>query len=366
MKFDASEIATLWHSDPARCVAEFQEGIDAGDIDCMVQGIVHLEWDARINNGEMPYHSVDMQDMYFKHTKAKLLELRKILKTKHEDFKSSSGITMLRAFTADALGEDSQSFYDLTAESRPGSIADMVHYDWMEPCPLAGQLNAALVPIRDIPPGNPNHVVMVSMDQNYAQKYLSGFVNSYQQYSDQGLMVHLMDCEYPFVEEVKSREGFGIVAEWPEAGRVYYHAVRFIRMAHLMANYGKKWWLADADILFSGDMTEIFDLPGDLVWRARPGRLEPWNQINACLFGCSDWNYLAAVAGYIHRLGVENSLHWGADQMAMWAVYKSHQATTLSVSLLDYRQLCYDETTVNPIVTAYSGARKKLLEARAA
>jgi hypothetical protein len=47
--------------------------------------------------------------------------------------------------------------------------------------------------------------------------------------------------------------------------------------------------------------------------------------------------------------------------MAMWAVWRQNQE--LKVSLLDDRQLCYDETIRNPIVMAYSGARKKLLEA---
>lgn len=352
-----ADAGTLWHTDRAECVRIFQKGIEDGDLDAYAEGLTHLEWDARIKQGLMPYHSANMRDMFFDFEFKNLVNFQQILTEKHAQYPSNPGFAMLLGFVLDALGANSQYFYNIAA-AKAGGLADMIQYEWLEPSPDTKNL-CGLVNVRECERDTDN-ILMVSVDSVYAQKFLRGFVDSYLANTDQGLIVHLMDCPYALVDEVRQRPGFGIVAEWPNGNRNYYHAFRFIRMAHLMSHYKRKIWASDVDVRINDDMAEIFDLPGDLVWRARPARLEPWNQINACLYGCSDQGYADHVAGYIGRLAKEDKLCWGSDQMAMWATYKQLAPQGLSVSCLDDRQLCYDDRP-DAIVTAYSGARKALL-----
>lgn len=337
----------------------FSDKINQGNLDYYPLGLTHLEWDARINHGQMPYHSVDMTDLGFRHMEQELITFRMELEDKVQQYPRNMGFQMLLAFVLDVMGEDCQANYELVAEGH-GGIAKMVQYDWLESIPGINHL-PAVVEVREVPK-DPDHILMVAVNQDYAQKYLAKFVETYFECSNQGLLVHLMDCEYGFVHEVKQKHGFGITAEWPSAGRNYYHAARFIRMATFLSHYKRKIWLCDADVLFHGDMEEIWNLPGSLVWRARPGRFEPWNQVNACLFGCSDWRYAGHVAGYIDRLAREDRMFWGADQMAMWATYKMLVPLGLDITCLDDIQLCYDDRP-EAIVSAYSGARKRLLDA---
>ena len=108
----------------------------------------------------------------------------------------------------------------------------------------------------------------------------------------------------------------------------------------------------DVDGLFNTSPEDLFLSSGntDISFRARPGRLEPWNQFNACLVGTHPTSaatkYLHQVAAYIAHFYHEQNLPWGIDQLAMYAAFinlQKHgaapQVSFLGDKVLDYEYL---------------------------
>ncbi len=132
--------------------------------------------------------------------------------------------------------------------------------------------------------------------------------------------------------------------------RAYFHAIRFIRYYHHFKQYQRCLWLMDVDGLFNKSPETFFSESrgSDICLRARPGRLEPWNQFNACLVGTrptgTATKYLHHVAAYIAHFYQDKQLPWGIDQLAMYASFVDLQrrGTAPGIGFLDDRILDYE------------------------
>src|SRR5581483_7209710 len=91
--------------------------------------------------------------------------------------------------------------------------------------------------------------------------------------------------EVPSLRVAISAEQPWIQNQGKAAARAYYHAIRFIRFYQHSRAYRGPLWLMDVDALFNRDPSSMYSrLEGaDIAIRVRPGRLEPWNQFNACV-----------------------------------------------------------------------------------
>jgi hypothetical protein len=113
----------------------------------------------------------------------------------------------------------------------------------------------------------------------------------------------------------------------PMEARCYYHAIRFIRLLQHLETYGVPLWLMDVDAVVNRDLNELFGLlaGSDVSMRIRPGRMEPWNQFNACVVGWSttapSHEYLHLIAAYVAYFHQRKALRWGIDQLAMYGAF---------------------------------------------
>ncbi len=168
--------------------------------------------------------------------------------------------------------------------------------------------------------GLPGPTVFIACDGKYFDKFAAALIVSIRQESQVAVHLHLMDPNDAQLAAARSMTNDGLTWEYPNGNAGYYHAVRFVRFRELLEHYGELL-LLDADQLANGDPLELFTAE-PLAMRFRPGRVEPWNQINAsAVYG--RWpgtaEYFTRVAAYItaHR----KQLFWGIDQMAMYAVW---------------------------------------------
>jgi hypothetical protein len=147
-----------------------------------------------------------------------------------------------------------------------------------------------------------------------------------------------------------STERPGLQGAPQKEARCYYHAVRFIRFYEHLKLYGCPLWLADVDAIVNRDLGELFALLNgrDAAMRIRPGRLEPWNQFNACVLGASQSDrsrdYHRQVAAYAAHFHQRNGLRWGIDQLAMYGVFADLQdrGGAPDLALLGEREVDYD------------------------
>jgi hypothetical protein len=196
---------------------------------------------------------------------------------------------------------------------------------------------------------------------------------------DAQLHVHIMDaseddlkklgkfCDNTPLKIAVTVEQPGIDKENNKAARAYYHAVRFIRFYQHLKQYDRTLWLMDVDALFNRDPRALFETLGgnDVAFRIRPGRIEPWNQFNACIVGATSkpgsLRYFKLIAAYIAHFHQQKKLRWGIDQLAMYGVYEflRDEKAAPALSLLGDRAIDYDYFD-DGIVWCNSGRNKFL------
>ncbi len=75
----------------------------------------------------------------------------------------------------------------------------------------------------------------------------------------------------------------------------------------------------------------------DVAMRVRPGRLEPWNQFNACMVAVrpteNGLRYIHAVSAYIAHFYTTGELPWGIDQLPMYSAFHDLQRRDLAPTL---------------------------------
>lgn len=239
-----------------------------------MQALPEKEFAARKAAGQMPYHGTSISDLGFTHYRADFERLSALL----------PGQQLVHA-------EVSPGFLSVTDEE----IDEFVNSDGLD------------VPIKPFA-----RDLVVFADEQYMEA---------------------------FGEPLWKSMGDGqTVAEWwvlrPGCSKVWYHAVRFIRLYQILRVSDGPLWMMDVDALFNRSPKELFASIGDkdCAFRIRPGRLEPWNQFSAGIVGATKnaLPYFKAIAQYLTH--TKDRWFWGIDQFAMYAAYQHVQP---SISFLD-------------------------------
>ena len=135
----------------------------------------------------------------------------------------------------------------------------------------------------------------------------------------------------------------------------YYNAIRLVRFAEALQHSGCALFMMDIDSLVVADAARIFDVPGDVALRARPGRLESWNQFSACLVKGTPASvaYFRLAANIVHN--AIKTPWWGLDQFALFAAYVQMRP---EISLIG-PDIAYVGDEVGGVVAFTGGAKKK-------
>ncbi len=213
-------------------------------------------------------------------------------------------------------------------------------------------------------PFEQNDILYMSCNAHYFEAFAKLLLLSLNEVSQHSQVhIHLMDSPPDHV--ISAREfcarlknvQTAVSVERPDfsgkdfdAKRSYFHAIRFIRFYSHLRSYGKTLWLMDVDGLFHHAPDRIFDgfSNADVAMRVRPGRLEPWNQFNACLVGvrpnAKGLKYIHDICAYLIHFYEADIFPWGIDQLAMYACFYNLQSNGIepSIHLLDEKALDYE------------------------
>ena len=300
-----------WETSQAECVGMLRLALngtkDAERLYVLQSLIVHNEWYARSQRGLPPYHSVDTDDLGFKF--ADMREYHALA----EKFQTQPKI--MGAYSLDDPGDDLG--------------------EW-----------AKVHRLRE-PPDGP--LAWLSCDGKYFKLFGAVLLKSLE---GSAVHLHLMDADESVLNLIESTGiDCGLSIEKPKADKGYYHAVRFIRFAEDLERYGRQMWLLDVDAVANRSPAL---LPSGLSMRLRPGRLEAWNQFNACVVGGGPESlpYFRKVGAFINRN--REKLHWGIDQLALYCVWKRDP---IAIRCLGPKEVDYDYQP-DGIIWCNSGSSK--------
>jgi hypothetical protein len=202
--------------------------------------------------------------------------------------------------------------------------------------------------------------IYAASDFLYFQKYAPLLIQSLRSHhlQDVGLTLHVMDMtDAEGADVLRMAENTGglditVTTEWTglrqsvasETARVYYHAVRFIRLwEYLEQAPAGPLLFVDMDTLFPQSPAPLFELVNhaDLAVPFLPARLETRNRILACVNVFANTtasrSYLRRVAAYLAATWQQGYACWGMDQVALYAalmVTRQHRVA-LSVAPIE-------------------------------
>lgn len=334
--------------------------------------VIYKEWAERARHSLMPYHATSMDELFFKYGAEDRDEYEaiadRVLKDNPSDkwavtSKASALFSRLKRLEA-------EPYYKLIAEEKPGGIYDAIvfapeSFKRFEAITDA-EMNAAVPPLSEVlsPVFEGEHIIYLSCNYGYFVDFGRFMMMSIDDVAP-NLQVHLhiMDATSDDLLEAKdfclrlkhtkvaiTSELSGVTDKGQMAARCYYHAIRFIRLYQHLKHYKKTLWLMDVDALLHRDPTSMFNAQkgSDAAFRVRPGRWEPWNQFNASVMAISPTErgerYLRLIAQYITDFYRRDSLRWGIDQLAMYAVYEHmrDEAVAPQVHILGNREVDYE------------------------
>lgn len=379
-----------WEKDPEGGVA-IMERLLAGAGDDLARRshiletlIPQKEWWERIRRKLMPYHATDINELFYKYAAGHVTDYEQTnLKRLNgpDDALARLSLGYARFVQGDRTGAE-----PLLRDSprARGTILECVRFQRAFYDELRGdqlpEITAGLPETYLLTPlaHDPAGVVYLSCNQSYFTAFAMPMLVSLRDKAPgTPVHIHIMDatkeeagtaktfCErlapFRFAISVE-RPGFTTV---DMAARGYYHAVRFIRFYQHLLAYECPLWMMDVDALFNRDPGGMFaELKGkDVAMRIRPGRLEPWNQFNACIVGASSsaasLEYFRLMAAYVGRFFRENRLRWGIDQLVMYGVYAdmADRGQAPALALLGEREIDYDYRD-DGFVWCNSGAAK--------
>lgn len=158
------------------------------------------------------------------------------------------------------------------------------------------------------------------------------------------LHVHLLDGDQTdwadattHVENLKtvrvrvSAEASNVRAQGMTNARLYYHAVRYIRLYQELARADRPIWVLDADVALTRDPRTVFAAlqPADIALRGCPCAFEPMLKFTASCVGFAPTAlgiaFARRVAAYIATWKARGTWGWGVDQLALLSAY-AHMA----------------------------------------
>lgn len=338
--------------------------------------VVYKEWAERARRNLMPYHATRLDEMFFSYAAAE----RDVYEATADrvlgiDAANKAALTA-KAIALFSRGRrtDAEPYFFEVAKSRADTVYENIvfappFYRSLEALADA-DLERGLPPLVEVQRAafDGAHVIYLSCNYGYFVDFARTMLLSIDATAPGAqIHLHIMDGSDEEWAKVKAfcagltQTRIAISAERPGvdqlgtmAARCYYHAIRFIRLHHHLAVYGKTLWLMDVDALMHRDPAPMFAAMGaaDAAFRARPGRWEPWNQFNASVMAIAPTErgrlYLRLIAAYIAHFQAQGTLRWGIDQLAMYAVHEflKDEGRAPTVHLLDDRAVdyeCYDD-----------------------
>lgn len=332
--------------------------------------VVHKEWNERIKRGLMPAHADSVDELFYNFARPEMVAYEEAARLSYEsnpaDGNARVGLGLARFCLGDRQGAEPL----LRENAKPDHILQAVrsgpaYYDTLRGF-SDEKLLEGLPPLIDVTPlaPAPGGVLYLSCNYTYFRAFALPMVCSLREQSpDIPVHLHIMDADdaqaafaVDFCRAL-GLERFAVSVERPGlekasgvAARCYYHAVRFIRFYQHLKAYGCPLWLMDVDAVVHRDLAPLFDrvTDNDVAMRIRPGRLEPWNQFNACVVGASttarSLEYFRLLAAYVAEFHQRGALAWGIDQLAMYGVYAdmADRGEAPTLSLLGEREVDYE------------------------
>lgn len=377
--FAATEKYTdaIWDTDRDTCVALREQLLaSTGNhptrrIEALRLLICHKEWAERIRHGQMPYHASSLDELFFHYAADNVKDLAAasadLVAAQPNNVGAHSSLATALFCLGDRHGAEAQ--FDAIAQHLHGSIYENVKfapgfYDELRRFTLQDVLRD-LPPLLNLTPpaASGGGVLYLSCNFAYFHAFALPMIVSLREKSPRTpVHVHIMDADeaqtsfaYAFLEKL-SPVKFALSVERPglqnapkAEARSYYHAVRFIRLFQHMEIYNGPLWLMDVDALINSDLAGLFSAldDRDVAMRIRPGRIEPWNQFNACVVGVStkkaSREYFRLLAAYVAYFYQQKRLRWGIDQLAMYGVFADmhDRGEAPSLALLGEREVDY-------------------------
>ena len=327
------------------------------------------EWFERIQHGEMPYHCARLDELFFNHAlpvaKQFEQETAALYAAKPGNARASAMLGNAKFCLRDRHGAEAL----WQPETQTGFITEAVRfspsfYDELKTfsdADLVRGLPPLITPLTPRP--HPRGTLYLSCNAMYFHAFaLPMIVSLHERSPETPLHMHIMDIDEAGTDHAANilrklgGDKFSLSVERPGLdgntipGRCYYHAIRFIRFYDLLRELNSPLWLMDVDAVVNRDLGELFDMlnGSDVAMRIRPGRLEPWNQFNACVVGANptpaSFSYFRFIAAYTAHFYHRDKLRWGIDQLAMYGVFEDMrdrgQAPTLA--LLGEREVDYN------------------------
>ena len=357
----------VWRKSPSEAILMLEETLSAigknleNRIKVLSVLLLFREWQTRIQDDLPPYHASSLDDLFFRNTSETLKELKKCATALLVRDQNDQWARMTEGLAEFASGnlEGAQQRFSVVGSATGNAMAASIRFDDAFFDELASVTDTELLnglPAVETVQSDAfakQNILYMSCNASYFDAFAKPLMRSLADCGEGSQVhIHLMDSSHAhtnsavqFCEQL-SGVNTALSVERPDfqgqdimKARAYFHAIRFIRFFHHLQIYGKTLWLMDVDGLFNRNPDEIFAGIGtaDISMRVRPGRLEPWNQFNACMVGVrpteAALRYIQRVSAYIAHFYGTGELPWGIDQLAMYAAFTSLQKKALAPSL---------------------------------
>lgn len=371
---------SLLGKDEAAAVQALEEALAAAGKNLTVQSTLlpslaeHTEWLNRALNGEPPYHANHVGELFFRYGRKYIEQMEKVGAALVAAKPTSEAAQICLGIARFCLGDRAGAEASIRAAPKriAGHMFETVRfapefYDELRAF-SDDDLTRSLPPlINEIQlPGSKAGIVYLSCNFAYFHAFALPMVTSLRDKSPATpVHLHIMDAtpqQVAFVVGFMQKLAplpFGLSIERPGLtgapvmeARCYYHAVRFIRLYQHLKSYDSPLWLMDVDAIVNRDLGSLMSrLSGDdVAVRVRPGRLEPWNQFNACMVGANttpaSLEYFRLIGAYVAHFHQRGGLRWGIDQQAMYGVYADmhDHGQSPSLKMLGPRDVDYDHS----------------------
>ncbi len=384
-----------WADDPAETAAVLDKHLARTDLDAggrakiLLGLIIYKEFHERIKRGLMPYHATDLEELFFTYTQREFTELKKLCLEDAEQNPTSPSAQIKKFMALFCSGDRVGAQKTLAGfqSTVAGQVWDAVTFDpafyqMLEQFTEA-DLVKGLPPVQEIITAefSDKPVAYLSCNYTYFENFAAPMLRSLADIAPgEQAHVHIMDATEEqlaaataFCKSLKniavalSVEQPGVDKQGIMVARSYYHAIRFIRYYQHLVHYKRTLWLMDVDALFNRNPNVMYEILGqkDAAMRIRAGRLEPWNQFNACIVAgtpsAPSLAYFRLIAAYIAHFYQKKGLRWGIDQLAMYGVfeYMRDEGRAPELAFLGDKAIDYDYLE-DGIVWCNSGRNKFL------